>query len=302
MKRPLGNTGIELAPIGFGCASIWGNNLISDDDAISLFEKAYSLGVTYFDTGHSYGVAEERIGKALQRGVVPRDQIVISTKFGTRIVDGRLVHDVSPAWIRQSVETSLQRMHTGYIDLLSIHGARHSDFMPEVFDALHELKREGVVRAVGASTSNDAGLIEEISRNDWFDYVFVRYNILNQSLEPLLSSLHQKGVGVIAGAPLAEGLYSNRIFRIRSKKDLWYLARAAAHFRRQLIQGQKFRFINHVDGMTGAQVALRYVLDNPAVASAVVGTTSAEHLQSNLQALQMTLPPDVLSRIRNIKL
>ena len=301
MERPLGKTGIALSPIGFGCASIWGNNLISDDDAIALFEKAYELGITYFDTGHSYGVAEERIGKALQRGNVPRDRIVLSTKFGTRIIGGKTVHDVSPAWIRESVETSLRRMQTDYIDMLSIHGTRQSDFTPEVFDVLHALKREGIVRASGASTSNDARLIAEIDRNGWFDYVFVRYNILNQSLEPLLSSLRQKEIGVIAGAPLAEGLYSNRIFRVRSKRDLWYLARAAAHFRRQILQGQKFRFINHVDGMTGAQVALRYVLDNPAVTSAVIGTTSEEHLISDLQALHLSIPHETAERIRQTK-
>lgn len=302
MKRTLGKTGIELSPIGFGCASIWGNALISDEEAVALFEKAFDLGVTYFDTGHSYGFAEDRIGKALQRGSVARDQVVLSTKFGTRIVDGKKVHDVSPAWIRESVETSLRRMQTDYIDLLSIHGARHSDFIPEVFDTLNALKRDGIVRAVGASTSNDADLIREISRNDWFDYVFVRYNILNQSLEPLLSSLHRQGVGVIAGAPLAEGLYSDRIFHVRSKKDAWYLARAVARFRRPLMQGRKFRFINHVPGMTGAQVALRYVLDNPAVTSAVVGTTCAAHLESNMQTMQMKIPDEIVQKIRSINL
>lgn len=299
MQRPLGKTDVSLSPIGFGCASIWGNRLMSDKDAIRLFETAYSLGVTYFDTGHSYGMAEERIGKALAQGAVPRDRIVISTKFGTRMVDGKLVHDVSPAWIRESVQTSLRRMGLDAIDLLSIHGARSSDFCAETFDTLNELKKEGLVRCIGASTSNDAHLIEQISRNDWFDYVFLRYNILNRSLEPLIETLGKKQIGVIAGAPLAEGLYSDRIYHPRSKKDLWYLARAAAHFRKQLREGKKYRFIEHADGMTGAQVALRYVLDNPHVASAVVGTTSEDHLRADLQAMQMTIPPDVLQKIKN---
>ena len=301
MQRLLGKTGVALSPIGFGCASIWGNRLISDRDAIELFETAYDLGVTYFDTGHSYGMAEERIGKALRQGNVPRDRIVISTKFGTRIVGGKPVHDVSPAWIRESVETSLRRMGLDEIDLLSIHGARTSDFSEETFETLHALKREGLVRFVGASTSNDARLIEQISRNDWFDYVFLRYNILNRALEPLIETLAQKQIGVIAGAPLAEGLYSDRIYHPRSKKDLWYLARAAAHFRKQLREGRRYRFLDHVDGMTGAQVALRYVLDNPNVTSAVVGTTSPEHLRSDMQALQLTIPPDVLQTIQSIK-
>ena len=300
MQRQLGKTGVSLSPIGFGCASIWGNRLISDSDAIRLFETAYDLGITYFDTGHSYGMAEERIGKALRQGSVPRDRIVISTKFGTRIVDGKPVHDVSPAWIRESVQTSLRRMGLETIDLLSIHGARSGDFSEETFFTLKALKQEGLVRFVGASTSNDASLIEEISRHDWFDYVFLRYNILNRALEPLIETLSEKQIGVIAGAPLAEGLYSKRIFHPRSKKDLWYLARAAAHFRKQVREGRHYRFIEQADGMTGAQIALRYVLDNPHVTSAVVGTTSAEHLRSDLQALQMTIPPEILHQIQSI--
>lgn len=299
MQRLLGKTGVSLSPIGFGCASIWGNRLISDREAIDLFETAYSLGVTYFDTGHSYGMAEERIGKALKQGNVPRDQIVISSKFGTRIINGKPVHDVSPAWIRESVQISLERMGTDHVDLLSIHGARTSDFSDETFQTLDDLKKERLIRFVGASTSNDARLIEEIGRHDWFDYVFLRYNILNRSLEPLIETLYNHGIGVIAGAPLAEGLYSERIYRPRNKKDLWYLARAAAHFRKQLLEGRRYRFIDRVDGMSGAQIALRYVLDNPYVSSAVIGTTSAEHLREDLLAAEMTIPPDVKDKIQN---
>lgn len=299
MQRLLGKTGISLSPIGFGCASIWGTRLISDRDAIELFESAYDLGITYFDTGHSYGVAEERIGMALRNGHVPRDQIVISTKFGTRIVNGKPVHDVSPAWIRQSVQTSLARIGTDHVELLSIHGTRASDFCDQTFQTLDDLKKEGLVRFVGASTSNDARLIEEISRHDWFDYVFLRYNILNRALEPLIETLYKNGIGVIAGAPLAEGLYSDRIYHPRSKKDLWYLARAAAHFRKQLREGRRYRFIDRVEGTSGAQIALRYVLDNPYVSSAVVGTTSLKHLRDDVHAAKTPIPPDVAARIRN---
>ena len=299
MQRLLGKTGVSLSPIGFGCASIWGNRLISDSDAVRLFETAYDLGVTYFDTGHSYGTAEERIGKALRQGNVPRDRIVISTKFGTRIVNGKLVHDVSPAWMRDSVQMSLRRMGLDCIDLLCIHGTRSGDFCAETFDALHALQKDGLVRWIGASTSNDVRLIEEIGRHDWFDFVFLRYNILNRALEPIIEMLAGKQIGVIAGAPLAEGLYSDRIYHPRSKQDLWYLARAAAHFRKQLREGKRYRFIDHADGMTGAQIALRYVLDNPYVTSAVVGTTSAEHLREDLQTLHMKIPPDVLQKIQH---
>lgn len=122
------------------------------------------MGITYFDTGHSYGNAEERIGKILQISkTFKRDKIVISTKFGTRIVNGRLVHDVSPEWIRESVNTSLRRMGISYIDCLQFHGLQTSDFTEELYHVLEELKEKGIVKAVGAN-SFDTDILEFICR------------------------------------------------------------------------------------------------------------------------------------------
>lgn len=299
--RILGNTGMKLSSIGFGCASIWGGNLISDKDAINLFEKAYDMGITYYDTGHSYGIAEERIGKVLTNGYVKRDQIVISTKFGTRIVNGKNVHDTTPEWIIESVETSLRRMHLDYIDCLSLHGSKVEDLNCEFFQTLNGLKSRGLVRSIGASTSNNKATLEYINQNDLFDYLFIRYNILNQDLENIIQKLSQKGKGIIAGAPLAESLYSNRVFRIRSKKDVWYLARMLAHFRKEFIEGRKYSFINKVPNLTGTQIALRYVLDNPCITSAVVGTTSENHLSDNVNSINIEIPSDVMQRIKNTR-
>ena len=79
-KRKLGNTGIEMTTLGFGCASVWGKSLITDQQATELFEQAYSLGIRYFDTGYSYGLAEGRIGKILKESsLVSREELVIST-------------------------------------------------------------------------------------------------------------------------------------------------------------------------------------------------------------------------------
>lgn len=298
-KRQLGNTGIKLSPIGFGCASIWGSNLIGDKEAAELFEAAYDLGINYYDTGHSYGIAEQRIGKVLRNGYVSRDKIVISTKFGTRIINGKNVHDTASPWIIESVETSLKRMNIDYIDCLSLHGSRMNDFNDDLFETLTKLKKSGKVRAVGASTSNNKQILSYIYKNDLFDYVFIRYNILNQDLERLITVLYKTGKGIIAGAPLAESLYSNRIFHINGKKDIWYLGRTLLHFRKEFLEGRKYTFINKVEGMSGAQIALRYVLDNQHVTSAVVGTTSIDHLKDNVETLDKMIPKDILQKIKN---
>lgn len=299
--KTLGRTSVRLTPMGFGCASVWGKDLITDEQAQELFEKAFELGIRYFDTGHSYGNAEERIGKILKTStVVKRDDIVISTKFGTRYKDGKLVHDVSVDWIEESVQTSLKRMGIEYLDCLLCHGPRIEDFNEDFMRKMDELKERGLVKAVGANTF-DTEVLEYIRDTKCLDYVMLDYNILRQDREPLIKELYENGIGVIAGSALGESLWSNRVFRLRQPKDVWYLARAIVKFRNLLIKGRKFRFVNNVEGMTGAQVALRYVLDNPYVTAAVFGTTTMSHLEDNMKALSVTIPKDILDKIKNTK-
>ena len=296
--RPLGNTGIMISELGFGCASVWGKNMITDQQAQELFERAYDLGIRYFDTGHSYGNAEERIGKILKNSkIVKRENIVISTKFGTRLVNGRLVHDVSPDWIKQSVSLSLERMGISYIDCVQIHGPTIHDFTDELYGVLDDLKREGLVKAVGAN-SFDTEVLEHICNEKKLDFVMLDYNIMRQDREALIQRFCNNGIGVVGGAALAESLYSNRVFRVRSRKDIWYLARTMKNFRRQLVKGRKYRFINRLNGMTGSQVALKYVLNNPMISAAVFGTTTMSHLEENVGAVGIEIPEDVLCKIK----
>ena len=126
------------------------------------------------------------------------------------------------------------------------------------------------------------------------------YNILAQDREPMIDKLHNKGIGVIAGAALADSLYSNRIFQIRGVKDLWYLARALKNFRGKLIKGRSFQFVNNVPNMTGAQIAIAYVLKNQKISSAIFGTTSEDHLLENLKGMEITLPEELVQRIKNV--
>ena len=300
-KRLLGKTGIEMTCMGFGCASVWGKNLISDEQAQAIFEQAYELGIRYFDTGYSYGCAEDRIGKILKTSkIVKREDIVISTKFGTKKVNGKYVHDFTPKWMNHSVKTSLKRMGIDYVDLLLVHGPQVKDLTDEYLSAMRKLKEKGLVKAIGINTF-DTDVIDYVCETKCFDFVMLDYNILKQEREPVIDQLYQNGMGVIAGAPLAESLYSNRIFKIRKLKDIWYLARAFVNFKGQLIKGRRFTFVNKVPGMSGSQVALNYVINNPHVTTAVFGTTTPSHLADNVKAKDVVIPKEILKRIKITK-
>lgn len=297
--RPLGSTGIQITELGFGCASVWGKSFITDQQAKELFEQAYRLGIRYFDTGYSYDMAERRIGMILKTSeIVRREDIVISTKFGTKCIDGKYIHDFTPEWVFPSVRSSLTTMGIDYVDMVLIHGPQISDLTPEYLAEIRRLKTEGLTKAIGINTF-DTDVIEYIRDTGCVDFVMLDYNILRQDREPLIQSLYDHGIGIIAGAPLAESLYSSRVFRIRKPKDLWYLARALVNHRGKLIRGRKYYFVNHVPGLTGSQVVLRYVLDNPCVTTAVFGCTTPAHLTDNAKATDISLPEEITQQIKN---
>ena len=297
-KNTLGKTGIEVSQIGLGCASFWGMSSFSEAAAIEIFLKAVESGVTLFDTGHNYsgGNAEARLGRAI-RQLGSRDGLVLSSKCGTRDGGrGRTYKDFSPAWIRESCEMSLERIGVDHLDLFMFHSPSPSHLTDEAMAALHRLKAEGLVRAVGLSNPG-AAVLQRVEEKAEFDFALVNYNIMNREVEPRIRSLRARGIGVIAGGCLAHGLYSGKIFKVTRPRDVWYLARALVRFRDQLIKGFSYRFVDQVEGMSGAQVALKYVLDNPDVDAAVFGTTSVNHLLDNLAVQGLAIPEEVRARI-----
>ena len=132
-KRVLGKTGIEISELGYGCAALFGKNIIgkqglSEEDSLKIIRIALEQGVNFFDTGFNYGYAEERLGRCLsslfKNNITNRENIIIETKFGETLnSDGSYgPYDWSSDWMKKSVEISLKRMNVDYIDLLAMHG------------------------------------------------------------------------------------------------------------------------------------------------------------------------------------
>lgn len=300
-KRALGKTGIMVTPLCYGCAAAFARNLIDDQQAIDLFRAAYDYGIRFFDTGHSYGKAEERIGLALKSNSdINRKDIIISTKFGTRQINGKLVHDVSLDWVKQSIETSLKRMGIDYIDILYIHGPHKRDLENEkLLTLLHDYKKQGIIRATGANSFN-LDCIQQILDGHLLDVVMLDYNIIKQDREPIIQKLYESGLGVVAGQALAEGVFHKDLYKIKSKKDLWYILRTFGRkpSRELFFSGFKYRFLNRLKDFDGAQIALKYVLDNKYISSATFGTVSLSHLKNNVDSLNLEIPKEIISQIK----
>ncbi len=300
--RALGNTGIDVTPLCYGCAAAYARNLISDDMAVELFKAAYDYGIRFFDTAINYGKAEDRIGMALKKYNIDRTEIVISTKGGKKLVNGKWTQDINPKSIMENVETSLKRMGIDYIDILYLHGPSVKDLREEVLDCFEKLKKSGKIRAYGANTF-DTDVIDYIIQTKCLDVVMLDYNIVKQNREPQIKALYENGIGVVAGQAMAESLFLTDLYKVHGKKDLWYLARTMGRkaSRELYFQARKFRFMNKLGDYDGSQVALKYVLDNMYVSAAAFGTCSFEHLKKNVDSLNIDIPEIVKSRIKSIK-
>lgn len=296
LRRELGRTGLSVSEIGFGCAGWWGKPAFEESAALGLVHAAVDLGVTLFDTGASYsgGMAEARLGRALRGRDV--SGLVIATKAGTYARSGKVLRDFSPAAIRASAERSLANLGLERLPLLQLHGPAIDELTDELLDVLTELKTRGMVRALGVN-SFDPGVIEHAIGRSAFDVVMIDFNVMRPERRPLIARAAAAGKGVLAGMPLAMGHTALKIAKLRGPQDFWYAARGLMRHSAEVRRGARFRFLHRLDGLTGSQAALAYVLADPNVSCAVVGTTRLAHLREDVAASGLGLSPEVVQRI-----
>lgn len=210
-RRPLGKTGILLSPIGFGAFKIGRNQgikyaqsyaLPDEAEVGQLLNQVLDLGINYIDTAPAYGLSEERIGKALAHR---RHEFVLSTKVGEEFSDGRSAFDFSPQAVQKSIERSLQRLKTEWLDVVFIHSSGEDlRIMAETgtVEALQRLKAAGTIRAIGLSAKTVEGARATL---EWADAVMVEYHLQDQSHEPVMDEAARRGVGVVVKKALASG-------------------------------------------------------------------------------------------------
>lgn len=296
LYRPLGQTGMTVSEIGLGCASWWGRREFEEREAVRLVHAALDRGVTFLDTGASYsgGEAEPRLGRALKGRNL--DRVVVATKAGTRFDGDRVVRDMTAVAIEASVARSLSNLGLDSLPLLQLHGPAIEELTDGFLVMLEGLKRRGLVRALGVN-SFDPEVIAHVASLPVFDVVMVDYNVLRPERAPLIAEAAGQGKGVLAGMALAMGHTGRQVLKLRAPRDVWYALRALKNHRADVARGARFAFLNRLEGISGPQAALAYVLANPHVSCAVIGTTRMAHLLENLDASGRTLPPEVMTRI-----
>src|SRR5258706_6324262 len=309
--RDLGRTGIRVSAIGFGAWAIggpteasgtpfgWGRT--SDDESLAAIRRARDLGVTFFDTADSYGFgrSESLLGIVLSR---TRQNVVIATKVGVvRGSAGDLKKDFSKQHVFHAVDGSLKRLRTDYIDLYQVHNPTIEDLgREEIQEAMEMLQDAGKVRSWGVSiTTPEEGI--EIIRRGWGHVLQVLYNILNQAPATELFGLaKEKGYGIIARVPLASGLLTGK-FRgdsVFPADDIRQNFLTPRRLQEALDRVDEVKSIIGGTARTLIEGALRFVLANDAVATAIPGAKNIPQVETNVTAGDAWLPEDVVQKLR----
>ena len=288
-RRTLGRTDLSVSEIGFGAWAVggnaFGNSYGATDDAESTraIRRAFELGCNFFDTADVYGHghSEALLGAALQD---VRDQVFIATKVGGNFYDGDVHMDFTPSYLRLAVERSLERLGTDHIDLLQLHNPPINLIStPGTYEPLEEMKREGLIRFYGVSVHPPEEGVAAVQATRP-DTVQIVYNLARREAEDtFLPTAQAANVGVIAREPLANGFLAGRYSAasswergdIRSRMPRPYVAQISA-------LGQRVRELAEQSGMTAAQLALKFALDRPEVACAIVGMKTVQQVEENL--------------------
>jgi aryl-alcohol dehydrogenase-like predicted oxidoreductase len=308
--RKLGTTGLDVSRIcfgsmGFGLPSSGEQTWhIDEHDARLLVKQAVDLGINFFDTANVYsnGTSEEILGRALKE-YAHRDEIVVATKVFNAMRKGPNAGGLSRKAILPEVDHSLRRLGTDYIDLYQIHRWDYATPIEETMEALHDVVKAGKVRYLGASAMyawQFSSALRAAEQHGWTRFVSMQnhYNLIYREEEREMLPLCQAaGVAAIPYSPLAGGLLArdSAVSTMRSKTDamLHHKYDKMLDYDRSIVE--RVGELANKHGVSRAQVALAWILQQKVVCAPIVGVTKAHHLEDAVAALAITLSSDEIA-------
>lgn len=306
----LGNTDLNVSRICLGCMTYGepdrGNHAwtLPEESSRPLLKQALDAGINFFDTANSYsdGSSEEIVGRAM-RDYARRDEVVLATKVYFPM--SNLESGLSRAKIMQSIDDSLQRLGTDYVDLLQIHRWDYETPLEETLEALHEVVKAGKARYIGASSMyawQFAKALYTADLHGWTRFVSMQdqYNLIQREEErEMLPLCAAEGIAVLPWSPLARGRLTRpwgettaRLVSDQVGKNLYDETEGI-----DAIIAERVASIAQERGVSRAQIALAWLLSKPVVSAPIIGASRHEHLEDAVAAVDLELTPEEIAEL-----
>lgn len=300
----LGHTGLKVSRLCLGCMTYgtpkWRGWVLDEATSRPFIKGALEAGINFFDTANSYsfGVSEEILGRAL-RDLAKRDEVVVATKvyfaYGEKPNQGGLGRKA----ILQSIDDSLRRLGTDYVDLYQIHRWDYETPIEETMQALHDVVRAGKARYIGASSMyawQFAKAQHTADARGWTRFVSMQnhYNLVYREEErEMIPLCREDGIGLIPWSPLARGFLAGN--RTRDRGGETVRSKTDEYGHELYYQESDFKVVDRVAevankrGAKPMQVALAWMLQKPWITAPIIGASKPHHLPEALGALEITL-------------
>lgn len=310
-----GNTGMKVSRLCLGTMTYgiqterWQWTL-NEEQSRPFIQKALELGINFFDTADMYsnGVSEEIVGAAL-KDFAKRDEVVIATKVFHPMSKAPNDRGLSRKHIMNSIDASLKRLKTDYLDLYQIHRWDYDTPIEETMEALHDIVKAGKVRYIGASSMFSWQFAKALYTADlhgWTRFVSMQnhYNLVYREEEREMIPLCQdQKIAVIPWSPLARGLLTGK----RSKERNETLRARTDEFAKMLYKADSdFDIVNRLTeiatqkGLPNAQIALAWMLSKPFITAPIIGASKPGHLEDSVAALTIRLTKDEISQLEEL--
>ncbi len=305
-KRKLGQSSLEVSAVGLGCNNFGGRTDLASTRAV--VHKALDLGVTLFDTADIYGdkgKSEEFLGEVLGSR---RKDIVLATKFGMPMTGSAKPRDASRAYAMKAVEASLKRLRTDWIDLYQVHRPDPKTPIEETLHALHDLVKQGKVRAIGCSNYSASeldGAQDAAAREAVTAFVTCQdeYSLLARDIERArVPAMERLGVSLLPYFPLASGLLTGK-YRRNAEAPRGARLATGSHHSSEFVNARNWDLVEKLDavatrtGHTMLELAFGWLLAKPTIGSVIAGATRPEQIEQNVAAAANRPAPSVVAEI-----
>jgi voltage-dependent potassium channel beta subunit len=308
--RRLGDAGMKVSAVSFGGWINFGEGKVAQDVAAAMVKRAYELEINYFDLADIYGKgeAEKQMGAVLKQ--YPRHTLVIASKVFWPMSDSVNDQGLSRKHIMESIDKSLKRLGTDYVDLYFCHRPDPETPILETARAMNDLIRQGKVLYWGTSEWSGAQIAEACDICDRYGLARPqteqpKYSMLwrDRVEKDVLPAARERGVGLVVFSPLAMGMLTGKYddgipADSRFAREPW--AKEELLSEANAAKVRKLKPIADGLGITRSQLALAWALRHPQVSSTIIGATKVAQIEDNVRAVDVTIPADALAQIEGV--